>query len=151
VRYEFPTRGKRPPVTLHWYHASKGPDVLREKGIKGGGNTLFVGSEGMLLCDFGKRRLLPEKKFAGFEPPAKSIPDSPGFHCEWIQACKGGDRATCQFDYSGPMAETVLLGNVAYRAGTGFHWDAKKLEPSVKEVAKLIRPPFRKGWEVKGV
>ena len=32
-------------------------------------NTLFVGSDGMLLCGFGMRKLLPESKFAGTKAP----------------------------------------------------------------------------------
>jgi hypothetical protein len=41
----------------------------------------------------------------------------------------------------------VLLGNVAYRAGSGFAWDADKLEPKGNsEAAKFIKPTFREGW-----
>ena len=77
------------------------------------------------------------------------MPKSPGFHKEWFAACKGAKPATCEFAYSGPLTETVLLGNVAFRAGGGFEWDAGKLEPKGnRKAAGLIRPTFRKGWEV---
>ncbi len=57
--------------------------------------------------------------------------------------------ATCHFDYSGPMAETVLLGNVAYRAGGSFEWDAANLKTIGNDAAaELIRPMFRQGWEI---
>lgn len=153
TRFQFPARGRRPPVTLHWYHTKEGPGVLREHGLPHfASGVLFIGRKGMLLCDFDKRKLFPASEFAGFEPPGKTIPDSPGFHREWIQACKGGAPATCSFDYSGPLTETVLLGNVAYRAGGGFGWDAERLEPSGNEKAEsLIRTPFRKGWEIPAV
>ena len=105
TRFEFPARGKQPPITLHWYHTKKGPPILREKGLPQFGNNLFIGTKGMLLCDFGKRKLFPESEFEGFEPPPKSIPKSPGFHREWIRACKGdGEPPTCRFESSGPMA-----------------------------------------------
>ncbi|MCE9547032.1 MAG: gfo/Idh/MocA family oxidoreductase, partial [Planctomycetia bacterium] len=82
-----------------------------------------------------------------FKAPEKTVPDSPGFYKEWISACRGGQPATCNFDYAGPLAEAVLLGNVAYRAG-GFDWDAKELKTVGNDKAQaLIREAFRKGWE----
>jgi predicted dehydrogenase len=148
TRFEFPAVGDRGPVTLHWYQASGGPPILKELGIKGSGNNLFIGTKGMLLCDFNNRKLLPEKDFAGFEAPPQTIPKSPGFYREWIAACKGGPEATCNFDYSGPMSETVLLGNVAYRAG-GFDWDAASLTAKGNDRAgQYLREEYRKGWEL---
>jgi len=149
VTYKFPARGKLPPVTLHWYHTKGGPEVLKKLGLPKWGNTLFVGKKGLLLCDFGKRKLFPEKKFKEFKPPAPFIPDSPGFYKEWIAGCKGArTRPTCNFAYSGPLTETVLLGNVAYRARASFHWDGEAFKASGgnAEVERLLHPPFRKGW-----
>ena len=46
------------------------------------------------------------------------------------------------------MAETVLLGNVAYRAG-GFQWDSKTLTAKDNDkAAQFIREEVRKGWEI---
>jgi predicted dehydrogenase len=150
TRFEFPARGDQPPVVLHWHHAKNGPEILQQKGLTAGGsNTLFLGSEGMLLCGFSSRKLYPEEKFADFRAPDKFIPASPGFYREWVDACRGGTPATCNFDYTGPMTETVLLGNVAYRAPGGFDWDANKLVAVGNEAAqRLIRTPYRQGWEV---
>ncbi len=146
VTYEFPARGDLPPVTLHWSHGA--PGILRELDIKGGGNTLFLGEKGMLLCDFGKRKLLPEDKFADFQPPEPFLPKPVDFRRQWTDACRGGDPASCDFAYSGPLTETVLLGNVAYRAG-GFDWDAKNLKAQGSDDAQaLIRESYRKGWEL---
>ncbi len=147
VTYQFPASDSRGPVELHWYHGK--PDILDQLGLEDrGNNTLFIGGEGMLLCGFGQHQLLPEADFADFEPPERFIPDSPGFHREWIDACKGGPAATCHFDYSGPLAETVLLGNVAYRAG-GFDWDSDGLKTKENEQAQsLIREAYRQGWEI---
>jgi hypothetical protein len=150
THFEFPANGDRGPVTLHWYHAANGPDVLREHNLPDkGNNTLFIGTEGMLLCGFGNRKLYPEDKFADYQPPEETIDKSPGFHKEWILACKGGEPATCHFDYTGPMAETVLLGNVAYRAEGGFDWDAANLRVTGSDrAAGMIRTSYRQGWEV---
>jgi len=150
TRIEFPARGSQPPVTLHWYHAKNGPPILKEKGLPSKGNVcLFLGSKGMLLTGYDKYKLYPEADFAGFQPPPKTIPKSPGFYKEWIDACKGGKPATCNFEYGGPLTETVLLGNLAYRLGEGFEWDAENLKAKGKPKAdELIRPPFRDGWKV---
>ncbi|MCA9123687.1 MAG: Gfo/Idh/MocA family oxidoreductase [Planctomycetales bacterium] len=137
-------------VKLHWYHAKNGPLILAERGLpERGMNTLFIGTDGMLLTGFSKYKLYPEDKFADFKPPAQTIEGSPGFYKEWFTACKGGTPATCNFDYSGPLSETVLLGNVAYRAGGAFDWDAKNLATSGNERAsQFIRSEFRKGWQL---
>jgi predicted dehydrogenase len=150
IRFEFPAIANRPPVVLHWYHSKDGPDVLAENKLPHFDmGVLFVGTEGMLLCDFDKRRLYPEEKFADFHSPAETIPDSPGFHKEWIAACKGGPAATCNFDYSGPLTETGLLGNLAYRVGHEFGWDAARLaSPNCPETEPHIHPTYRPGWTV---
>ena len=147
VTYQFPDSAQGSPVSLHWHHGI--PPVLSQHGLnEKKNNTLFIGDGGMLLCGFDQRQLLPEEKFVDYEPPAQFVPDSPGFHNEWIAACKGGPPATCNFEYSGPLAETVLLGNVAYRAG-GFRWQADSLTAGDNPRAQsLIREPYRSGWEV---
>lgn len=144
--FQFPESNQGGAVELHWYHGAP-KELLEEKGLPSKGNTLFIGDKGMLLCDFGSRKLYPEDKFADFTAPDPFIADSPGFHKEWIDACRGGQAATCNFDYSGPLAETVLLGNVAYRTG-GFDWDYKELKTSNPRSQLLIREAYRPGWEV---
>ncbi len=149
ARFEFPATHQRPAVVVHWHQGT--PQAAKELGVKlDSFNNLFIGADGKLLCGFGKQyMLLPEKKFAGFQLPASTIPKSPGFHNEWFQACQGGAPATCNFDYSGPMAESVILANVAYRVQGGFEWDAATLTPKGNPAAQqYIREPFRKGWQI---
>jgi hypothetical protein len=81
----------------------------------------------MLLADYGKHLLLPEKQFEGFTRPPQTIPESIGHHKEWINACKTGAPTTCHFGYSGPLTEANHLGNVAYRAGKKIEWDIEEL------------------------
>ena len=40
---------------------------------KWGDGTLFVGSKGMLLADYGRHVLLPERDFKDYEKPKKTI------------------------------------------------------------------------------
>ncbi len=152
TRLRFAADGDRPAVSLHWYQAPGGPPVLKQKGLDGAGaNNLFIGSEGMLLCGFNSRKLLPEEKFEGYRAPTEgTIPDSPGFIAEWLSACKGGPPATCDFTgQAGILAEAVILANTAYQAGDGFDWDAASLTASGNPAAqRLIRAPYREGWDI---
>lgn len=158
VVYDYPARGKQPALKLYWSHTKK-PPCFEKYGLNGGmkdkegknvnPNNLFVGTKGMLLAGFDRHVLLPEDKFTDFEYPKQTIPKSPGFHREWVNACKGGIPATCNFDYSGPMAETAILGNTAYKAGRKtFDWDVEKMiAKNCPEVQAALKPEFRKGWE----
>lgn len=153
VRYQFPARKKGGnPLALTWYHGGKqpGPDLLApELAEKWKSGVLFVGDKGQILADYNRRALLPEKDFANFQAPAKSIPDSIGHHNEWIAACKGQGTTTCPFDYSGPLSETALLGNVAFRTGQKIVWDAKKLRATnTKDAEKFVKHHYRKGWSI---
>jgi predicted dehydrogenase len=148
VHYEFPARDKLPAVKLTWYDGGKQPALIAQKKIPNWGNgVLFVGTKGMLLADYGKHKLLPEKQFAGFVPPKPFIKDSMGHYKEWVEACKSGGPTTCNFDYSGALTEAVLLGNVSYRLGKPLTWDAKKLcATNAKDADRFIQHHYRKGW-----
>jgi hypothetical protein len=154
-RLDFPARtgadGKAwPAVSVHWYQGL--PPVLAERGIDGKlaekKNTLFIGTEGMLICGFDAWTLLPAEKFAGYEGPMQTIPKSPGFHREWLDACRGGTPATCNFGYTGPLSESVLLANIAYRVQGEFDWDAAAMKSSRDDVNSMLRRQYRRGWEV---
>jgi len=148
VRWTFPARGSRPPVTLYWYDNEKRPPHLKEHNLPNWPQgVLFVGSEGMLVADYGRRALYPREKFADSQPPAPTIPASPGHKAEWLRACKGGPPALSNFQYSGPLTETVLLGTVAFRAGEKLNWNAENLTAAnCPQATKFLRSRYRKGW-----
>jgi len=150
ARWEHPARGDMPPVKLHWYDGIQRPKSPEGYDLnKWGKGILFVGDEGMLLADYGKKILLPEKKFKDFQPPEAWIPSSPGHHEEWLQACKTGSPTLCNFDYSGALIENNLLGTVAFRVGKKLQWDAKKLKATnCPEADRYIRKEYRPGWEL---
>ena len=152
ARWTFAARGDRPPVELTWYHGGKRPELSKEADLPNWPiAVLFVGSEGMLITAIEvlpiKYELHPKVKFADFQPPPQTIPRSIGHYREWIMACKTGSPTTCNFDYSGPLTETVLLGNVAYRTGEKLQWDAKNLKATnCSEADQFIHREYRKGW-----
>ncbi len=149
VRYEFPARGDLPPVTMTWRNGKDNlPPIVREKNLPNwGAAVLFVGDKGMLLANYSKHLLLPEDEFAEFQRPEPTIPPSIGHHKEWTEACKTGGPTTCNFAYSGPLTEAVLLGNVAYRVGCELEWNAESLRATnCPEADALLRRPYREGW-----
>lgn len=148
VKYRFPKADGSGTLNLTWYDGTMIPKKIAGQPVPPNG-VMFVGSEGQLYADYSRYRLFPSEKFAKFSPPAQTIPKSIGHHAEWIKACKDGSPTTCNFDYSGALSESVLLGNVAYRIGKPLEWDAKTLTvTNVPEAAKLISKEYRKGWEI---
>lgn len=148
VKYDFPARGTQPALKLTWYDGDMIPRKIADQPVPANG-VMFIGSEGMMFADYSRYKLFPADKFASFKPPAQTIPNSIGHHAEWIKACKDGSPTTCNFDYSGALTETVLLGNVAYRLGKAIEWDAANLvATNAPEAAKLVNKEYRKGWEV---
>ena len=144
VDYRYPARGALPPVHLTWYHGDWRPDGAEVYGKSSA--VLFEGTKGRLLADYGSRKLFLEGDERPVEPP-KTIPSSIGHHREWIEAVKARGPTTCSFDYSGALAETVLLGNVAYRAGARIEWDDRELRvKNVPEAMRYIRREYREGW-----
>jgi len=153
VNYQFPARGDMPAVKLSWYDGGmrpRRPDELENGRRLGAGGVLFVGDKGKMLGE----RLIPESRMKEYKKPAQMIPRSPGHHKEWIQACKGGKPAGSNFDHAGPLAEAVLLGNVALRPElqeemdrTKLLWDGPNLKiTNVPEANKYLHREYRKGW-----
>lgn len=146
-----PGPGDRPPLTLHWYDDVQRPTSppghdLSEWGI----GVLFVGDEGMLLADYGRCILLPEDKFAGYEPPEPSIPPSPGHRREWLLACKGQGEALCHFEYAGKLIEHNLLATVAFRTDSKLQWDARAGRAvNCPAADAFLRRPYRDGWTLR--
>lgn len=148
VHYQFPKRDGMPPVKLTWYDGNKTPKTVVGERVPTAG-VMFVGTEGHMFANYGTYRLFPREKFAKFKPPQPTIPRSIGHHAEWIKACKEGTPTTCNFDYSGALTESVLLGNVAYRSESALEWDAENLKATnCPAAAKFVRKAYRKGWEV---
>jgi predicted dehydrogenase len=142
------------PVTVKWYHGGEKPEYRPqiETGVdltKWFNGILFVGDEGMLLADYGKRILLPEEKFRDFTPPPETIPKSKGHYREWTEAAKTDCQTLCNFEYSGSLVEHNLLGNVAFRAGEKLQWDPAQLKATnCPEADQFIRREYREGWTI---
>jgi predicted dehydrogenase len=136
-------------VPLTWYHGGKRPHHFADGLLPQWGNgTLFVGKKGMLLSDYERHVLLPEKDFADSKPPPQTIPPSIGHHREWTEACKGNGTPLCNFDYAGPLTEAVLLGCVAFRSGKKIAWDPAQLSTGDAAADAFLKREYRAGWKL---
>ena len=154
VTYQFPERGDKPPVKVVWRDGSKMPPRPKEleadrKLPDGIGGQLLFGERGTILvsdCYCSSLRLIPEEKMRDFLPnrPPKTLPRSPGHVKEWIDACKGGPPPGASFDFSGPLTEMVLLGNLAVRTGKRIEWDTENMVcTNLPAANEFVRKPYR--------
>jgi hypothetical protein len=151
VKWTFPRRGDLPPVEITWYDGNQRPRLLND--VKPPESNwpwyvAFVGTDGMLITGMDRFKLYPEDKYAGINRPELSPPGINHYQ-EWTTACKTGRPTGTHFGYSGPLTETVLLGTVAYRAGTKLEWDPVNLKATnCPEADAFIRRAYRTGWEL---
>ena len=151
VEWEFPARGDLPPVTVTWNDGERRPPMPgdiepgRELPSQGG---LYYGDKGTLLAPhMGNPRLVPEEKMKGFKMPEPFLGRGENHYQQWITACKGGPKPTANFDYSGPLSETILFGNVAARAGRKLLWDGPNLKiTNAPEANEYLKREYRRGW-----
>ncbi len=159
VRFKFPARESMPEVKLTWWDGGMmppRPDELepgRQMGDSDGG-VLFLGTKGILMCGcYGKNpQLIPESRAKEHHRPSRVLARIPegqdGHERDWVRACKSNEPASSNFDYSGPLSETVLMGNLAVRYPNRLLlWDGAKMEvTNDKEANAYVRREYRKGW-----
>jgi predicted dehydrogenase len=154
----FPGRGDRPPVTMTWYDGGKLPpsDLFQgEKLITHDGGSLVIGSKGTLFTrtwhggetDADWFVLLPRRQFDGIPASPQLLPRTASHHHEWVDACLGHGSTLSHFGYASVLTESLLVGNVALRAGASLQWDAEHMRAvGLPGADRFIRPTFRPGW-----
>jgi hypothetical protein len=155
VTYNFPARESMPPVRMHWYDGGIKPPRPAELGPEDEwpvDGVLYIGDQGkiMHISHGGMPTLIPLSRMRDFQRPAKTIPRVDGDHQQnWIEACKGGRPACSNFEYSGPLTEVVLLGNLAIRAQGPLIWDGPGMRVSNNDSAnQYVQREYRKGWNL---
>ena len=146
---ERPKKGKvkMPAVRFTWFDGGLKPE--RPEGLKPGmypgdqrgwGGCVFYGTKGTLVC--GTYAMEPFIIGREDNPPSvtnelRRIPNAMegGHEMDWIRACKEdkASRVECSsnFDYAGPLNETVVAGNLAVRLQDlrrRLEWDADNMK-----------------------
>ncbi len=178
LKFEFPEREGLPPCEFFWYDGgelppeeiiSQLPESFQERvkkqktGDRKTSGAVIVGSKGLVFSpdDYGARYyLLPEDQYKDFEKPEQSLPRIPAKgnnderqKWEFVNTIKGEYEpgTMANFDYAGRLTETILVGNLALRAGEGerIEWDAKSLtSDNVSDVNQYVDRDYRSGWEI---
>jgi predicted dehydrogenase len=110
--------------------------------------TLFVGEQGAIVHPHGGRPIVfPKNRLSGYDMP---VIEKRGHFENWHEAIRTGEPACASFDFSAPLTETVLLGNIAVRfPNEKLEWDSKSLSFTNNQQANaFVRTRYRKGWSI---
>ncbi|HPS55048.1 MAG TPA: hypothetical protein PLP05_05575, partial [Sedimentisphaerales bacterium] len=152
VTYKFAATGGKPAVDLIWYDGGLRPSLPDEYEIdrKVADNGIFFeGDKGVIFSDLWSPRIVPEAKMKEYKLPPKTLPRVKDHYENWLEACKAGGKAVSDFDYAGPLTETVLLGNLAIRAGKKIYWDSENMKvTNCQEANRFVQRQYRQGWSL---
>jgi len=176
LKFEFPKRGNLPACNFYWYDGGNLPDdeiihqlpesfqkkiQAQREGKQKTSGAVLVGSKGLLFSpdDYGASyQLLPETDYKEFKAPEQTLPRIPYAggndqrqKWEFVSAIKGDYKpgTFSNFGIAGRLTETILVGNLALRAGEGqrIEWDAKALtSKNVPQVNQFVHREYRHGW-----
>jgi predicted dehydrogenase len=157
LRFEFPARGDRGPVTLFWYSGLDAdrkprPEGMAEKKEVPSTGAVIVGEKGAMVHGShgaGGLLLAPEDLRKEYRTPAPSIPRVKDHHADFVAAIREGRKAGSDFAlYGGPLSELAMIGIVAMSfPGKSLAWDgAEGRFTNVEEANRHLHPPYREGW-----
>jgi len=155
IIFEFPAKGRRGPITLHWYSGSE--KIPQAKELEAGRNGVDTGAyvygdKGVIMYGShgaGGVRIIPEAKMKEYKQPGQKIPRVRGGHGgDFIQAIREGRKAGSDFSYGGPLTEIAMLGVIALKmSGTKLIWDGVNAKFTNNAAANAyLNPPYRNGW-----
>jgi len=187
VQIKFPaTKINKSEMTMTWHDGGLRPfhpdlvpanDPLGEADSSNG--AMLIGDKGVMMCaTYGNKPRVYLKSGEKLEMPADafktkytSLPEF-GHHVAWTDACKAGfgskehKALTSSFDYSGPLTETVIMGNLAIRSynvrtanadGKGFSfpgrkkllWDGNGMKiTNFDEANQFVTRKYRGDWKL---
>lgn len=158
MHWDIPANNWRKAIKLSWYQGGAMPEsparFIDLHRIDHG--AMFEGSMGELISSFDSRALYPlgaKADLTYYKPRSQAdlIPPLGNFQKQWINACKGNLKTSCDFDYGGKMIEMMMLGLVAYRVGKKINYDGQsgKVTDSA-EANELLSRKYRSGWTLNG-
>ncbi len=117
--------------------------------------------------------MLPAERINNFVPPAQTIERvTHGHQGEWVDAIITGGKTSALFSYGAPLAEVVLMGNIAIKAyqlkvlkegkkptdlepfdypgRKTIQWDGYAVKVTNYDLAnEWVKWNYREGWELK--
>jgi predicted dehydrogenase len=153
--FEFGMKDSTRPIKLTWYsgglkppHPALMPDSrsLQARG------AMYIGTDGIMVSDgWGLLpKLYPESLSQRIEGVPQTLNPTNGHHRDWIDAIKGGNPASSNFEYAAHLTEITLLGVLSLRlGGRKFTWNAAEMKiDNMPAADQFIRESVREGWEI---
>ncbi|MBE9489357.1 MAG: Gfo/Idh/MocA family oxidoreductase, partial [Bacteroidetes bacterium] len=182
TQLKFPASDKNPrEVKLNWtdgglrpFHPELIPadhPIGDEDSTNG---VIMIGEKGIMTCGtYGRNPKIYLNSGEIIKPDEEtelvSLPEN-GHQAKWVAACKDGfgsikqKSLTSSFDFSGPLTESILMGNLAIRSynlreksGNRFEypgrkkllWDGINMKITNFEPAnQFVKRTYRKGWDL---
>lgn len=153
------------------------PDLIPADHPIGDNNStngvLMIGEKGIMTCGtYGRnpKIYLNSGELLTFKDEANQLPEN-GHQASWVEACKAGfgsskhNNLTSSFDFSGPLTESILMGNLAIRSymiraqgKNGRYnypgrkkllWDGENMRITNFEAAnQFVKRTYREGWSL---
>ncbi len=173
IKMKFPGKNGKPDVKLTWMDGNIRPERPAELGAdeqmgNSDGGAIIEGTKGKMMCGcYGENpTLLPTSltKDVNVKQSVARVPGGQeGHYAQWVNACiagYGNAPTSSNFDYAGPLTETVLFANLALRSwnlknkkGDGFPgrkkllWDAANMKiTNFDEANQFVRRNYRDGY-----
>lgn len=158
IRFEFPERGNKPPVTLKWYEGGLKPENRPEwkmPELQGSG-MIMVGEKQNIITGGrpnNAQLMMPKEEWENWvarEMPEPTIPRIDGGpQKEFLDAVKrDGPLPGSNFDYATRLTEMAALGVLAQRFNTRIEFDVAGMKvTNHPEMEKYIKEPVRDGWK----
>jgi hypothetical protein len=162
IKFDFPALDGRPAFTAYWYDGGNVPPSELFKDVKlqveddgrktpppARSGVLLVGDKATMYAagDYAEQGI----EIVGAEPMRVEYPRSLGHEKEWFEAIRDPKKpAMSNFaDYSGPLTETILLGNLAVWKRGRVEWDPVNLKPlNDPSLERIVHNEYRNGYEV---
>jgi predicted dehydrogenase len=159
LRFEFPARGGRGPVTLYWYSGTDSDRKPRPEEMDEGDGVpltgaIITGDKGSIVHGShgaGGVRLVPAEKMKAYVQPAPTIPRVGDVYQDFCDAIKQKRKAGADFaDYGAPLTELAVIGIIAMNfPGRKLAWDgAAGRFTDCPEANAHLSTPYRKGWSL---
>ncbi|MBN1480605.1 gfo/Idh/MocA family oxidoreductase [candidate division KSB1 bacterium] len=158
MTFEVPANAWRPAIDVAWHQGGAMPISPRDYVDlnKIGHGVMFKGDKGFLVASFDNRIIIPHGDDADMTYYNRRSEDNiiepmGDFQQEWLDACKGDLKTSCDLEYAGSKMEMMMLGLVAYRAGKKLEYDG--VNGQVTNDAKanqFLKHTYRDGWVING-
>lgn len=158
IKFEFPQRGNKPPVTLTWYEGGLKPENRPEWKLPelDGSGMIMVGEKHNIITGGrpnNAQLMMPKEEWDNWvatEMPAPTIPRIEGGpQQEFLRAIRGeGPLPGSNFDYATRLTEMAAVGVLAQRFNTRIEYDAVNMKvTNHPDMDQYIKEPAWKGWE----